>query len=248
MQSQRALQNEIFKLDYEITDAAEQVNYWSQRWFPWQIDVRAGQDTQFMIGGALTIVALLLAGFSNPRQCAGLGGGLRVGRNRRRRLDVANVHVDYADRAFGGNLDGNHALARVAAAEICRGTGSTGGHHAGERGECGQSFSGFIQWLRVENMTNEPGQPDLTTRKLVRDLMTVGVPTCPPTTPLVDLTRLMLEKNWEAVVVLDGEKAMPSALSVRMRSSRRMNAPTSGRSRRNRSCTKVCRRFRPMFY
>ena len=63
MQSQRALQNEIFKLDYGITDAAEQVNYWSQRWFPWQIDVRAGQDTQFMIGGALTIVALQLAGF-----------------------------------------------------------------------------------------------------------------------------------------------------------------------------------------
>ena len=36
--------------------------------------------------------------------------------------------------------------------------------------------------------------------------MTVGVPTCPPTTPLVDLVRLMLEKNWEAVVVLDGDE------------------------------------------
>ena len=44
------------------------------------------------------------------------------------------------------------------------------------------------------------------TRKLVRDLMTVGVPTCPPATPLVDLTRLMLEKNWEAVIVLDDEE------------------------------------------
>jgi predicted transcriptional regulator len=44
------------------------------------------------------------------------------------------------------------------------------------------------------------------TRKLVRDLMTVGVPTCPLTTPLVDLTRLMLEKNWEAVIVLDDEE------------------------------------------
>ena len=44
------------------------------------------------------------------------------------------------------------------------------------------------------------------TRKLVRDLMTVGVPTCPPDTRLVDLVRLMLEKNWEAVVVLDGEE------------------------------------------
>lgn len=43
-------------------------------------------------------------------------------------------------------------------------------------------------------------------RKLVRDLMTVGVPTCPPDTPIVNLTRLMLEKNFEAVVVLDGEE------------------------------------------
>ena len=49
-------------------------------------------------------------------------------------------------------------------------------------------------------------EPTLTNRKLVRDLMTVGVPTCPPTTPLVDLVRLMLEKNWEAVVVLDGDE------------------------------------------
>jgi predicted transcriptional regulator len=49
-------------------------------------------------------------------------------------------------------------------------------------------------------------EPTLTNRKLVRDLMTVGVPTCPPNTPLVDLVRLMLEKNWEAVVVLDGDE------------------------------------------
>ena len=46
----------------------------------------------------------------------------------------------------------------------------------------------------------------LSERKLVRDLMTVGVPTCPPATPLVDLVRLMLEKNWEAVIVLDGDE------------------------------------------
>ncbi len=51
-----------------------------------------------------------------------------------------------------------------------------------------------------------PEETNLTSRKLVRDLMTVGVPTCPPTTPLVDLVRLMLEKNWEAVVVLDGDE------------------------------------------
>jgi predicted transcriptional regulator len=52
-------------------------------------------------------------------------------------------------------------------------------------------------------MTSET---NLTERKLVRDLMTVGVPTCPPHTPIVYLVRLMLEKNWEAVVVLDGDE------------------------------------------
>jgi CBS-domain-containing membrane protein len=41
---------------------------------------------------------------------------------------------------------------------------------------------------------------------LVRDLMTVGVPTCPPDAPVVDLTRMMLEKGYEAVVVLDREE------------------------------------------
>lgn len=38
---------------------------------------------------------------------------------------------------------------------------------------------------------------------LVRDLMTVGVPTCAPDTRIGDLARRMLEKGWEAVVVLD---------------------------------------------
>ena len=32
--------------------------------------------------------------------------------------------------------------------------------------------------------------------------MTVGVPTCPPDVPLLELARRMLEKDWEAVVVL----------------------------------------------
>jgi len=40
-------------------------------------------------------------------------------------------------------------------------------------------------------------------RKLVRDLMAVGVPTCPEETSLLELTRLCLEKELEAVVVLD---------------------------------------------
>jgi CBS domain-containing protein len=39
--------------------------------------------------------------------------------------------------------------------------------------------------------------------KLVRDLMTVGVATCSPDTPVEDLARLLLEKSLEAVVVLN---------------------------------------------
>lgn len=41
---------------------------------------------------------------------------------------------------------------------------------------------------------------------LVRDLMTVGVATCPPDTPVLDLVRLILDRNEEAVVVLDGDE------------------------------------------
>lgn len=42
-------------------------------------------------------------------------------------------------------------------------------------------------------------------RTLVRDLMTVGVQTCPPETPVADVARLLLDKNLEALVVLDDE-------------------------------------------
>jgi CBS domain-containing protein len=48
-------------------------------------------------------------------------------------------------------------------------------------------------------MTDQP-QPE---RKLVRDLMSVGVQTCPPDMNVVELGRLFLEKNLEAVIVLD---------------------------------------------
>ncbi|MCD4687129.1 MAG: CBS domain-containing protein [Anaerolineae bacterium] len=40
---------------------------------------------------------------------------------------------------------------------------------------------------------------------LVRDLMTVGVPTCPPDTPIVAITQLLLEHNHEGLIVLDHE-------------------------------------------
>ncbi len=42
-------------------------------------------------------------------------------------------------------------------------------------------------------------------RILVRDLMSVGVATCPPDTPITDIARLLLEKGLEGVVVLDHE-------------------------------------------
>lgn len=41
---------------------------------------------------------------------------------------------------------------------------------------------------------------------LVRDLMTVGVATCTPDTPVADIARLMVDKDLEALVVLDGEE------------------------------------------
>jgi predicted transcriptional regulator len=42
-----------------------------------------------------------------------------------------------------------------------------------------------------------------TSPKFVRDLMTVGVPTCPPETLVADIARLLAEKNFEEVVVLE---------------------------------------------
>ncbi len=39
--------------------------------------------------------------------------------------------------------------------------------------------------------------------RLVRDLMTVGVETCSLETPVKEIARLLVEKNLEAVVVLD---------------------------------------------
>ncbi len=42
-------------------------------------------------------------------------------------------------------------------------------------------------------------------RKLVRDLMTVGVQTCPMQMPIADIARLLLDKGLEGIVVLDEE-------------------------------------------
>ncbi len=48
-------------------------------------------------------------------------------------------------------------------------------------------------------MTEDSGQ----TYQLVRDLMSVGVATCPPDTLISDIARLLVEKDLEAMVVLD---------------------------------------------
>lgn len=45
----------------------------------------------------------------------------------------------------------------------------------------------------------------MTERLLVRDLMSVGVATCPPDTLIVEIARLLLDKQLEAIVVLDQE-------------------------------------------
>ncbi len=44
--------------------------------------------------------------------------------------------------------------------------------------------------------------------KLIRDLMTVGVQTCAPDTPLPELARLLLETGCETVVVLEEGHAL----------------------------------------
>jgi CBS domain-containing protein len=41
--------------------------------------------------------------------------------------------------------------------------------------------------------------------ELVRDLMTVGVPTCKTTTPVVDIARFLIDNNVEEMVVLGDE-------------------------------------------
>jgi predicted transcriptional regulator len=58
------------------------------------------------------------------------------------------------------------------------------------------------------NTENRMPENDPRLPQLVRDLMTVGVATCPPETPVVDLARLFVEKTLEAVVVLEEGNAV----------------------------------------
>jgi len=53
-------------------------------------------------------------------------------------------------------------------------------------------------------MTDSPSPSPV----LVRDLMTVGVATCSPSTPIEDLARLILEKGIEDIVVLEDGNAV----------------------------------------
>jgi CBS domain-containing protein len=49
---------------------------------------------------------------------------------------------------------------------------------------------------------------NISDRKLVRDLMTVGVETCAPDTPIVDIARAMLDRGFEEIVVLEEGNAV----------------------------------------
>jgi predicted transcriptional regulator len=49
---------------------------------------------------------------------------------------------------------------------------------------------------------------NISDRKLVRDLMTVGVETCLPDTPIVDIARAMLDRGFEEIVVLEEGNAV----------------------------------------
>lgn len=46
----------------------------------------------------------------------------------------------------------------------------------------------------------------MTSPVLVRDLMTVGVPTCAPSTDMEEIAQLLVKNGWEAVIVLDPEE------------------------------------------
>ncbi len=56
--------------------------------------------------------------------------------------------------------------------------------------------------IQVQELKSDESPPSA---RLVRDLMKVGVPTCSPDTPVPALARLLLEMNFEAVVVLNPE-------------------------------------------
>lgn len=45
----------------------------------------------------------------------------------------------------------------------------------------------------------------MTDAKLVRDLMTIGIPTCKTDTPVVDIARFLIDHNAEEMVVLGDE-------------------------------------------
>jgi CBS domain-containing protein len=47
---------------------------------------------------------------------------------------------------------------------------------------------------------------ELSSRKLVRDLMKVGVASCGPETPITDIARLLKEKELDTIIILDPDE------------------------------------------
>jgi CBS-domain-containing membrane protein len=52
------------------------------------------------------------------------------------------------------------------------------------------------------------GMPETPLPRLVRDLMTVGVMTCPPKTTVPELAQLLLDHDLDQLVVLDDGKTL----------------------------------------
>jgi CBS domain-containing protein len=63
----------------------------------------------------------------------------------------------------------------------------------------------FLQGVNPPQYFFHTKLTSMTEIKLVRDLMTVGVPTCKTTTPLVDIARFLVENQVEEMVVLGDE-------------------------------------------
>lgn len=77
--------------------------------------------------------------------------------------------------------------------------------------------------------------------KLVRDLMHIGVPTCPIETPLVEAARALLAKQLEALVVLDERGHAMGLLSRREVAVAFVQAGISGNSFETLTVTDVMR-------
>ncbi|MDI6770695.1 MAG: CBS domain-containing protein [Anaerolineales bacterium] len=69
-------------------------------------------------------------------------------------------------------------------------------------------------------------------RTLIRDLMTVGVPTCKTNTPIVDIARFMIENNVEEMVVLGSEGESVGVIGYEELGRKRIERPRHRRGKK----------------